>query len=344
MKISAEIVPPNAEQLARAAALLVAGELVAFPTETVYGLGANALDDAAAAKIFAAKGRPSSNPLIVHLPSSSAIERVALLHDPRIRNRFERLAPLWPGPLSIVLPAAKAVSRLVTAGGETVAIRVPRHPVARELLERCRTPIAAPSANQSGYVSPTTAQHVFDSLGESLTMIIDGGPCSIGLESTVLSIIGARPRLYRRGAIGAADIERRLGEEIELAPIATGASTGRPQPSPGLLAEHYAPHTPIAFFKSELLRSLEPCDAAERIGLITIAPRPDLSARPDRVVRWLSASGNLDQAAAGLFAVIRELDQLGLKQILIERCEEIGIGEAIMDRLRRASARSSNKS
>ncbi|WP_136646331.1 L-threonylcarbamoyladenylate synthase [Tabrizicola sp. YIM 78059] len=308
-----EILAPDDAGIARAASLLAAGELVAFPTETVYGLGGDARSDLAVARIFEAKGRPSFNPLIVHLPDLAAVERVA-----EISARARDLArAFWPGPLTLVLPLRHgAVSPLVSAGLPTVAVRVPAHPLAQRLLRAFGGPVAAPSANPSGRVSPTRADHVLDGLSGRIAAVLDGGPCAVGLESTIL-LPDPDPVLLRPGGLPVEALEAALG-----VPVAIGGDAGKPM-SPGQLASHYAP------------------DAALRLNATEAQPGEVLVGfGPVRGQLTLSETGDLVQAAARLFHALREADRLAGPggRIAFAPIPETGLGRAINDRLRRAAA------
>jgi L-threonylcarbamoyladenylate synthase len=313
------VVIATPETISKAAQALARGEIVAFPTETVYGLGANALDARAVAKVFAAKERPRFNPLIVHVPGIAAAERYAIMTD-----TARRLAEaFWPGPLSLVLKKRRGcgIADLVSAGLDTIALRVPAHPVAQALLAESALPIAAPSANRSGRVSPTTAAHVEAELGELPAMILDGGPCQLGIESTVLSAIGPEPGLLRPGALPREAIELVLG-----APLAAAQANHRGA-SPGQLETHYAPSTTLRLGAT----SVGPDEA-----LLAFGPNPPQGAR---VSVNLSVSGNLEEAAAKLFAALRELDQARATAIAVMPIPAYGLGEAINDRLQRAANR-----
>ncbi|MEZ5935101.1 MAG: L-threonylcarbamoyladenylate synthase [Alphaproteobacteria bacterium] len=307
----------------RAAGLLRAGGLVAFPTETVYGLGAAATDDRAVAAIFEAKARPRFNPLIVHVTDQAAAGALAAWSD-----RAERLAAaFWPGPLTLVLRrlADSRLSRLVSAGGDSVALRVPAHPLARALLDAADLPIAAPSANRSGRISPTTAEHVRRSLGERVAMVLDGGPCAVGVESTVLDISGERPVLLRPGGVARSRIEAVIGE------VHDAQSGGRQGDgtlrSPGQLESHYAPRRPLRLDA----RAVAPDEA-----LLAFGPIPLEGAM---VTANLSATGDLTEAAANLFAMLHHLDAQDVAGIAAMPIPGTGLGEAICDRLRRAAVR-----
>ena len=313
------VIPATPELIRKAAQALARGDLVAFPTETVYGLGANALDARAVAKVFAAKERPRFNPLIVHVPGLAAAETYAVVND-MARILAEAF---WPGPLSLVLAKRPAcgIADLVSAGLDTIALRAPAHPVAQALLAEVKLPIAAPSANRSGRISPTTAAHVEAELGDRPAMILDGGPCPLGIESTVVSVVGPKPALLRPGALPREAIELVLG-----VPLATAKANERGA-SPGQLATHYAPNTKL------------------RLGATSVRPDEALLAfgrdvpQGGRLTINLSASGNLEEAAAKLFAALRELDQVGAQAIAVMPIPAQGLGEAINDRLQRAANR-----
>jgi len=297
------------------------GGLVAFPTETVYGLGANALDPHAIARVFAVKGRPTFDPLIVHLPDRAALSQVAVA-DARAEALAERF---WPGPLTLVLPRRPGVPDLVTAGLDTVGVRVPDHPAARALLRAAATPVAAPSANPFGYVSPTTAAHVVDLLGDRVDLVLDGGPCRVGLESTIVAPSLEPPRLLRPGGVSREDLEAALGCALVVA-----SSTDRPT-APGQLSRHYATRTPL-----RLLDGPAGPPPSGRVGLLAFR---ETKAAGYAAVEVLAPDGNPATAAAHLFASLRRLDALGLDLLVAEPCPEEGLGRAIMDRLRRCSAR-----
>jgi L-threonylcarbamoyladenylate synthase len=308
-----ETLAPDQAGIDCAAQVLAAGKLVAFPTETVYGLGGDARSDLAVARIFAAKGRPSFNPLIVHLPDLAAVEGVA-----RLSRRAQDLARVfWPGPLTLVLPVRDgAVSPLVTAGLPTVAVRVPAHPLALRLLRAFGGPVAAPSANPSGRVSPTRAAHVLNGLSGRIAAVLDGGPCAVGLESTILQP-DPQPVLLRPGGLPVEVLEASLGQTL-----AQGGDADKPT-SPGQLASHYAPWAALRLNATE-----------GRPGEVLVGFGPvkgDLT---------LSASGDLIEAAATLFHALREADHLAGPdgRIAFAPIPETGLGRAINDRLRRAAA------
>lgn len=321
------IVPANDAEIARAASELTSGQLVAFPTETVYGLGADATNGRAVAQIFEAKGRPRFNPLIVHVADRAAAERIA-----QFTSRARRLAEaFWPGPLTLVLPRRpdSGISELVTAGLDTVAIRVPSHPVAHALLAAAGIPVAAPSANVSGHVSPTTAEHVDADLGGKVALILDGGPTEHGLESTVVDATGDRIVMLRPGAVTREAMEAVLGEPVRRDGASAGsddrgAPVERPR-SPGQLASHYAPRADVRLHATDL-----------RPGEVLLAFGPPLPGAEGRSEN-LSPSGDLIEAAANLFACLRRLDATGAPTIAAMPIPETGLGEAINDRLRRAA-------
>lgn len=312
------IVPATHETIAEAAQLLRDGELVAFPTETVYGLGADATNDAAVAGIFEAKGRPRFNPLIVHVPGLAEAEALAIV-DRRARLAIGRF---WPGPLTLVLRRRenRGVSLLASAGLDTLALRAPAHPVAQALLRAAGRPIAAPSANRSGRVSPTTAQHVGTDFGEAIALILDAGPCPIGLESTVLDLTDAIPVLLRPGGVPMEALHAVFGG-IDMPTLHETAPR-----APGRLPSHYAPSLPVR---------LEATSAQAGEALLAFGP----AAPPGFAeVMWLSESGDLAEAAANLFAMLRRLDRPEFTGIAVMPIPEEGLGCAINDRLRRAAA------
>jgi L-threonylcarbamoyladenylate synthase len=313
------LAPASPETIAAAAACLRAGGLVATPTETVYGLAANATSDAAVAAIFAAKGRPAFNPLIAHVLDIEQARRHAMFGQDA-----ERLAQaFWPGPLTLVLPVVPAcrVSLLARAGLDSLAIRAPAHPVARALIEAAGVPLAAPSANRSGRVSPTTAAHVLADLDGRIDWILDGGPSRHGLESTIVACLGA-PALLRPGAIPREAIEAALGR-----PLGSSATSGKEPNAPGQLESHYAPR---ALIRLDAVRA-EPDEAA--LDFAGALAGGEAMARLD-----LSPSGDLVEAASNLFAHLRALDASGAKTIAAAPIPQRGLGAAINDRLRRAAA------
>ena len=314
------IVAPTPDAIAAAADLIRRGEAVAFPTETVYGLGANATDAGAVARVFAVKARPSFDPLIVHVDSAVMLGRVVAALPPNAAALIERF---WPGPLTIVLPKTGRICDITTAGLPSVAVRMPDHPVARALIGAAGCPIAAPSANPFGYVSPTTAAHVDTQLGAQIPLILDGGPCRVGIESTIVSFLDAEPALLRAGGIGLEDIEAAIGS------VRVATDPARPI-APGQLPRHYAPRTPIVVVGS-------PRQVAERAGAALLLPAPHADTEGFAHVRQLSDDGTMTTVAAQLFAALRELDAGGFVRIYAVAVPETGLGRAIMDRLRRAS-------
>jgi len=302
--------------IAEAARLLREGRLVAFPTETVYGLGANALDEAAVASVFAAKGRPQFNPLIVHVSARGDAE-AHVAFNPIAQKLADAF---WPGALTLVLPrlAPSRLSLLASAGLDTVAVRSPHHPVARALLKVANVPIAAPSANRAGSVSPTTADHVVRDLYGRVDLILDAGPCPLGIESTVVGFEAERAVLLRPGAITREAIEAIAGPLAE-APKGDVLA-------PGMLASHYAPRARLRLDIHEV-----------RAGEALLAFGPNVPNSPNPICN-LSPRGDLSEAAANLFAMLRQLDQAGVATIAVMRVPDRGLGEAINDRLRRAAA------
>lgn len=313
------------ENIEAAAAILRAGGLVAFPTETVYGLGADALNPPAVARIFEVKRRPEFDPIIVHVADAADACRYGSLESEAARKLIRRF---WPGPLTLVVPKSDLVPPIVTAGLDTVGIRMPANPAALALIRALGRPIAAPSANPFGYVSPTEARHVAEQLGAQVEMILDGGRCPVGIESTVLSLVDPVPRILRAGGVTAEEIAQVVGR-VEYGPHAGG------QPrAPGQLPRHYATNTPL-----EIIRKLEDARAVagERLGLLAL--RVPAEQCGWAAVEVLSATGNLREAAANLFGALRRLDRMGLDRILALALPEEGLGTAIMERLRRCAAR-----
>ena len=296
------------------------GRLVAFPTETVYGLGGDATSDLSVTRIFAAKERPRFNPLIIHLPDMAAARNHVVLDD-----RAKRLADLfWPGALTLVLPRRPdcRVSLLASAGLDSLAVRIPAHPLAQQLLRAVSRPIAAPSANRSGRVSPTTAAHVRDELGNRVSLILDGGPCRVGVESTVLDLTGEPARLLRPGGIAQAALEAAIGPIDRAQPIADGVARA----GPGMMTSHYAPGLPVR---------LDALDPRPGEAFLAFGPVPPGARAPDL---QLSADGDTVEAAQHLFAALRALDRPEFTGIAIMPIPEDGLGAAINDRLRRAAA------
>jgi L-threonylcarbamoyladenylate synthase len=320
---------PDETVMTRAAAVLRGGGLVAFPTETVYGLGANALDAEAVARIFAAKGRPAHNPLIVHVPDVAAARELVTEWP----ETAERLAELfWPGPLTLVLPRREVIPDIVTAGGPTVAVRVPAHPVALALLRASGVPIAAPSANRSLRLSPTRAEHVRRGLSGRIAMILDGGPTTGGLESTVLDLTATPPRLLRPGLVTPAEIEAIIG------PIARPSAqppTATALPSPGMMARHYAPRAPLELAEDDgEPRVAELLAQGVKVGWIALgatagirAPGLETIALPPEPAAY----------AAQLYAALHALDDAGVERIVVALPPDTEAWLAVRDRLRRAA-------
>ncbi|WBU56761.1 L-threonylcarbamoyladenylate synthase [Paracoccus sediminicola] len=315
MSPETRLLAPEAEQIAYAAMMLAQGRLVAMPTETVYGLAADARNGQAVAGIYAAKGRPSFNPLIVHAPDLATAERIGIFDDAARRLA----AAFWPGALTLVVPlrGGSGIASIVTAGLDTVAIRVPAHPVAQDLLYAFGGVVAAPSANPSGRISPTTAQHVMDGLGDRLAAIIDAGPCQVGVESTIIGRQGGKHVLLRPGGLPAETIADCLGEP--LASPAANADPQRPE-APGMLSSHYAPGAPLR---------LNAREAESGEFLIGFGDIPGDTS--------LSASGDLVEAASRLFDALHRADATG-RPIAMAPVPDHGLGRAINDRLRRAAA------
>lgn len=312
------------EEIEKAAAVLRAGGLVAFPTETVYGLGADASNPAAVRKVFAVKGRPAEHPLIVHVADVAELKHWAA-EVPRsawlLAERF------WPGPLTLVLPRAQHVPAIVTGGQDTIALRVPSHPAAQRLLKAFGGGIAAPSANRFGRISPTTAQHVRDDLGSEIDCVIDGGPCPVGIESTIVDLTGPQPAVLRPGNVTAQQIEDAL-----LVHLGTAAPAA-PR-VPGGLPVHYAPRTPLKMVTSEALEPyLRKEAAATPVAVLARRGRP----RDTRAALWQVAPENADPYAQQLYALLRRLDDAGCGLIVVEQLPEAPEWTAVRDRLERAA-------
>lgn len=318
---------PDIQQLINAGKLLAQGELVAFPTETVYGLGANALDSRAVAKIFEAKGRPADNPLIVHLATADEITNVA--ND--IPNlAYQLIEKFWPGPLTLVLPKNDSIPDIVTANSNTVAVRQPAHPVALGLIAAAGVPVAAPSANKSGKPSPTTAQHVAQDLGSKVSLILDGGPTQVGLESTVLDLTSKQPTLLRAGAISKEELEEICGPILTTHSTQTEIQTKTAVKSPGMKYRHYAPQA-----KVHLLTTINASTVLSFSGkraVLQLTNDPEIKAVSDLYFSF----ENLENMAQQLFAVFRQCDQQDVDHILVEMVPNSGLGRAILDRVKRA--------
>ena len=313
----------DGEAILHAAEIIRRGGIVAFPTETVYGLGANAFNPLAVARVFETKRRPYFDPLIVHVANPADVEKLAKQIPSNAKKLIERF---WPGPLTVVLLKEENIPDIVTAGLPTVAIRMPSHPMALALIKKSKCPIAAPSANPFGYLSPTTAEHVREQLGDQIDFILDGGPCLVGVESTIVSFSTRKPRLLRPGGVSLEEIQSIIGK-VEV----SSAMESRPS-APGMLARHYAPRTPIMLDLGEKdLSSYK----NRKIGFLLFR-EPKKSFKKEHI-EVLSKKGDLREAAANLFSAIRRLDALHLDLIVAEPVPEVGLGRAIMDRIRRAS-------
>ena len=324
-----ELCQADDASIRRAAALLCAGELVAFPTETVYGLGADALNGEAAARIFAAKGRPADNPLIAHIAGESGLAGLIALEPCACARKLMRA--FWPGPMTLIFPKSPRVPREVTAGLDTVAVRMPSHPVARALIRAAQTPIAAPSANRSGRPSPTTAAHVLEDMEGRIPLILDGGPCEVGLESTVVDVTGARPRILRPGGVTLEMLEGVVGDVDVDEGVLHQLQAGSQARSPGMKYKHYAPKGEVTIVTGpraaqEIARLY---DAADGRAAILAFSQADYGAR--RVYRLKNAPGEL-------FAALRQLDEDGMETIYAEDVPTTGVGLAVMNRLMRAAA------
>jgi L-threonylcarbamoyladenylate synthase len=307
--------------LEKAKAILSRGDLVAIPTETVYGLAANALNAEAVAKIFTVKNRPDFDPLIVHVPDLDTVD----LYVDAIPLKARKLASLsWPGPLTLVLKKKSIIPDIVTSGMDTVGIRCPDHVMSRQLLRELPFPLAAPSANPFGYVSPTKAEHVNEQLGNKIQYILDGGPCSVGIESTIVGFEGEKPVIYRLGGLSLEKIESIVGK------VEVSLNTSSNPKTPGQLKSHYAPRKKIVLGALPDLMKNYPAD---RSGILSF--KTDYHS-PHQFV--LSREGNLEEAAKNLFTALREFDKMNVDIVLAERVPDTGVGRAINDRLTRASA------
>ncbi len=313
------------QEFSDAAQRIVDGGLVAFPTETVYGLGANALDVDAVSKVFELKGRPTFDPLIVHVASPKDLDD--LISD--FPRPIEHLVnEFWPGPLSVVLPKRRGIPDLVTSGLPSVAVRCPSHPDAARLIRNAGVPIAAPSANRFGCISPTTADHVREQFREAAPMILDGGPCQVGVESTVVGFQDDDVILYRPGGVTIEAIEEVVGSVRH-----AGTDDSSPS-SPGQLTKHYAPSVTLEIASGRIQAGI-----GERLGLLGFSPSEEAQSGEEYChIEFLTESGSLREAAANLFAAMRRLDAAGVDRIIARPVPEVGLGVAIMDRLRRASA------
>ncbi|MEQ9376011.1 MAG: L-threonylcarbamoyladenylate synthase [Imperialibacter sp.] len=308
----------------KAKSFLDRGQLIGLPTETVYGLAGNAFNDAAVLKIFQVKNRPSFDPLIAH---TNSLEKVKTFVKDIPDVALDLAEAFWPGPLTLLLPKKKRIPLLLTSGLKTVAVRIPDHPLTKELLEQLDYPLAAPSANPFGYVSPTTAHHVQDQLGESIPYILDGGPCRVGIESTIIGFENNKPVVYRLGGKRIDEIEKLIGTVR----IRTNMSSD--PTAPGMLKSHYAPVKRVVIGDlEELISKLNPLKVA------VISFQKDYPEVPENHKFILSKTGNIDEAAANLFSAMRKMDKTTANCIVAEYVPEIGLGKAINDRLKRAQA------
>ncbi len=338
--IRVDRIRPDPETIARAAEILRRGGLVAFPTETVYGLGANALDQAAVGRIFAAKGRPSFNPLIAHVPDVDAARRLVTAWP----DTAERLAEVfWPGPLTLVLPKQSGVPDVVTAGMPTVAVRVPAHPVAHALLVATGLPLAAPSANRYTGISPTTADHVEKALGHRVDLILDAGPTDVGIESTVVDLSGEHPLLLRPGSLSPSRLEDVIGALARPAPIAEPTAA---RASPGMVSRHYAPRARVHLFATRRRAAAEAAEEAEAAAEEAIASAHAAGLRIGALTRGAALAAvhhpvrmpdEPEEYARRLYAVLHELDADGCDLILIERVPDTPEWAGVRDRLERSA-------
>jgi L-threonylcarbamoyladenylate synthase len=337
-------ISPDPHLLGEAAEAILRGQLVAFPTETVYGLGANAFDRQAVRRIFLAKGRPMQDPLIVHLASAEWLAEVAQQIPPLA---WRLIQSFWPGPLTLVLLKQSRVWDEITAALPTVAVRMPAHPVALGLLRAAGVPIVAPSANRFGHVSPTTAQHVVDDLDGLIEGILDGGSTEIGLESTVLDLTCTPPRLLRPGGVPLEALQQQIGEVVYHAQVLSTTDQLPAQRSPGLLAKHYAPQTDLWLFAGERGRALsamrqaaeEACRSGRRVGVLVGEEERELFTDLPLLVYSLGSEQRVEEMAKQLYAALRSLERQGIDLILAREVAVPGLGLAIRDRLRRAASR-----
>ncbi len=309
------------ENIELAASIIKKGGLVAFPTETVYGLGADGFNPIAVAKIFEAKNRPAFNPLILHVAEKEDIQKVTTCRDEKV---FDLIEKFMPGPLTLILPKTEGVPEIVTAGKSSVGVRMPANAVAREFISTCGVPVAAPSANKFGMLSPTSAKHVEKQLGDKVNLILDGGESDVGVESTIIEYFEGKFFVLRYGGLPVEEIESTLGEKLifkqnEISPN-----------SPGQLKSHYAPRIPIYFFDEAQRENVNP----EKTGLLLFKENPDY--RNFASVKVLSPSGDLREASANLFKYLHEFENESVELILAEKIPQTGLGKAIMDRLQKA--------
>ncbi|HYM35669.1 MAG TPA: L-threonylcarbamoyladenylate synthase, partial [Steroidobacteraceae bacterium] len=315
------------KQIQAAVEALRAGELIAFPTETVYGLGADASNPKAVRKIFELKGRPANHPVIVHLDDAKHLQRWVRQMPDVARALGEKF---WPGPLTLVLKRAPAVSDVITGGQDTVAVRIPSHPIARQLLTAFGGGVAAPSANRYGHVSPTRAEHVRDEFGDAIKLVLDGGDCKVGLESTIVACVGEQPRLLRPGAITMSQLRSVAPDILE------GADPSAPR-APGTTPRHYSPRTPVALVPSRRLVEVmrEFTDQKEKVAVLSLRP----PSTANRYMTWINAGLRADQYARSLYGHLRTLDKIGAKVLLVEEVPAGESWDAIRDRLKRAASK-----
>jgi L-threonylcarbamoyladenylate synthase len=314
----------STEEIRQAVQALKKGLLVAFPTETVYGLGADASNPQALELLYRVKGRPGDHPVIVHLASAEELPRWARVVPP---VAWELARRFWPGPMTLILPRAAGVSDRLTGGQDTIGLRVPGHPVALHLLEAFGGGLAAPSANRFGSLSPTTAQHVRDDLGPDVAMVLDGGPCPVGVESTILDLSGEDPRILRPGFLRARDLQEILGAE---------PGSGSQTRAPGTLSRHYSPRTPLRLVSPAELEKEARSLAQAGLPFVVLARRPAFPGMDP--ADWILAPDSARDYARELYASLRRMDRLGRQRILVEEVPEGPDWEAVRDRLRRASA------
>jgi len=313
------------DEIDRAVEALRDGQVVAFPTETVYGLGADAQNPDAVRRVFELKGRPATHPLIVHIDHPRQLERWALTVPPAARALADRF---WPGPLTFVLRRAPAVDLAITGGQDTVAVRVPGHPVAQQLLRAFGSGLAAPSANRYGRVSPTRAEHVREEFGDAVPVVLDGGDCKIGLESTIVSCVDTVPRVLRPGAITLSQLRAVVPGIVE------GAGASPPR-VPGTDTKHYAPATPLSIVASRALEEVVAQLTADHEKVAVLATRPPRLA--NKFMTWVNAGRRADVYARELYVNLRTLDKSGAKEILVEDVPDVEAWHAVRDRLRRAA-------
>ncbi len=338
---------PETAKLERAAALIRAGELVVFPTETVYGLGADALQARAVERIFAAKGRPLQDPLIVHIAAEEALADLITAWPAAV---LQLTRAFWPGPLTLILPRSPRVPAIVSAGLQTVAVRMPRHPVALALIRAVGSPLAAPSANRFMHISPTTARHAAADLGGGIPLILDGGPCSVGVESTVLDLCSPSPTILRPGGISLEALRSVLPDVQLSTRLTTAVSVDdmhmKAYKSPGQLLTHYAPAIPLLLFEGPpaTMRAAMLSEAGrrreqnERVGVLLADEDIPFFEGGGVLMRSLGSAANPEQLAAALFAGLRVLEEAGVQVILCRSFDEHGLGLAIRDRLLRAAS------